>query len=321
MERDPGSRDAPAQEVIPPGFLATLPAAAARRLLADAVRIDVPAGGTVYRDEESGRAIVVLHGLLRLYMRAPDGRQVTIRYTRPGEIVGLALVIGGPAPVSIQALTSASVVALRIDVLRALLETDPAVARACAEELARQLFRAFDEIAEQAFLSVRQRVARQLLDLAVHADDGTLLARVSQQELADAIASAREVVARALHELRQVGLVRLARTASSSATRSGSATRPAALRPKRRCLAVHDRGPAWPLPARGHRSSAHSVRLTARRVGQREALLFGPQGPRWNVAVHHDPGSFTCVEAGPCIPASDERGVDLHGCAARCPRR
>ena len=94
-----------------------------------------------------------------------------------------------------------------------MLETDPAVARACAEELARQLIRAFDEIADQAFLSVRQRVARQLLDLGVPADGGTLLASVSQQELADAIASGREVVSRALHELQRAGLV--------SSTRAG----------------------------------------------------------------------------------------------------
>jgi CRP/FNR family transcriptional regulator len=212
MDREPSQRDAPEREAIPAGFLATLPEPAALRLLADALRIDVPAGGVVYRDEERGRAIVVLHGLLRTYMSSLDGRQVTVRYTRAGEIVGLALVVGGPAPISIEALTSASVVALRIDVLRTLLETDPAVARACAEELARQLFRAFDEIADQAFLGVRQRVARQLLDLAVYGDDGTLVARVSQQEIADAIASGREVVSRALHELRQAGLVESTRT-------------------------------------------------------------------------------------------------------------
>jgi CRP/FNR family transcriptional regulator, cyclic AMP receptor protein len=217
VEHDPRHRDEAAQEAIPAGFLATLPETAAVRLLADAVRIDVPAGGTVYRDEERGRVIVVLRGLLRTYLSSVDGRQVTIRYTRSGEVVGLALVLGGPAPITIQAMTSASVVALRIDVLRALLETDPAVARACAEELARQLFRAFDEIADQAFLSVRQRVARQLLDLAVHTDDGTLVARVSQQALADAIASGREVVARAIHELQQAGLV--------SSTRAGIAVR------------------------------------------------------------------------------------------------
>jgi CRP/FNR family transcriptional regulator, cyclic AMP receptor protein len=207
VERDRAERDAPIREARTSGFLATLPAESAERLLADAIRMDVPAGGTVYRDEERGRAIVVVHGLLRTFLKSADGRQVTIRYVGPGEIVGLALVIGGPAPVSIQAVTSASVVALRIDVLRALLQTEPAVARACAEELARQLFLAFSEIADQAFLSVRQQVARQLLDLAVPAEGGGLIARVNQQTLAEAIASSREVVSRALRELHQAGLV------------------------------------------------------------------------------------------------------------------
>ncbi len=213
MEQDPGARETEAGHDIPSGFLTTLPTAAARRLLADALRIDVPAGATIYREEERGRVIVVLRGLLRTYLNSPDGRQVTIRYTRSGEVVGLALVIGGPAPITIQALTGASVLALRVDVLRALLESDPAVARACAEELARQLFLSFDEIGEQAFLSVRQQVARQLLDLAVHTDEGILVARVNQQELADAIASGREVVSRALRELHEAGLV--------SSTRAG----------------------------------------------------------------------------------------------------
>jgi CRP/FNR family transcriptional regulator, cyclic AMP receptor protein len=202
-----GQDEASRREPAALAFLARLPESAAAQLLAQGLEIDIPAGGTVYRSEEQPRAIVVRKGLLRLYRSSPDGRQVTIRYARDGDVVGLALVLEGPAPMTIQALTGASVVALRIDLLRRLLETDPAVARACAEELARQLFRAFDEIAEQAFMSVRQRVCRQLLDLAVHAQDGRLVVTVSQQELADAIASTREVVARALRELREARLI------------------------------------------------------------------------------------------------------------------
>ncbi len=194
-------------EAIPAGFLATLPADAAERLLQDAIQIDVPASGIVYGYDERPRSIVVLTGLLRVFMRSADGRQVTVRYARDGDVVGLALILGGPIPISIEALTPASVVGLRIDVLRSLLESDPAVARACAQELARQLASAFDEIADCAFLGVRQKVARQILDLSVHATDGTLVARVTQQKLAETIASAREVVARAVHELREAGLV------------------------------------------------------------------------------------------------------------------
>lgn len=175
--------------------------------MADALRIAVPAGGEIFQDDAEPRAIVVLEGLLRLYLGSYGGREVTIRYARSGDVLGLALVLGGPAPVTIQALTQASIMAPRMSVLRRLIERDPDVARACAAELARQLVAAFDEIAEQTFFTVRQRVARRLLDLAAHRADGTLVARVSQQELADAIGSTREVVARALRELRKEELV------------------------------------------------------------------------------------------------------------------
>jgi CRP/FNR family cyclic AMP-dependent transcriptional regulator len=194
------------------GFLGTLPPAAADELLADALEIDVPAGGEVYQSDEQPRAILVRQGLLRLYGSSVDGREVSIRYARTGDVLGLALVLGGgPAPVAIQALTGASVLALRISVLRRLFDTDAAVARACAAELALQLVRAFDEIAEQAFFTVRQRVARRLLDLATYRPDGVLVVRATQQELADAIASTREVVARALRELRKAGLIAASR--------------------------------------------------------------------------------------------------------------
>jgi CRP/FNR family transcriptional regulator, cyclic AMP receptor protein len=60
-----------------------------------------------------------------------------------------------------------------------------------------------------AFGSVKQRVATHLLDLGSSEQDrdGSLVARVSQQELADAVGSVREVVARVLRELRLSGIV------------------------------------------------------------------------------------------------------------------
>jgi CRP/FNR family cyclic AMP-dependent transcriptional regulator len=193
------------------GFLVDLPEAAADRLLADAIRIDVPAGAIVYREEEPPRLFVVVTGILRAYMSASDGRQVTFRYGRTGDVMGLAFVIGGPGPLTIQAMTAASVVALRVETLRALLAVDPAVASVCAAELTRQLYQALDDVALSAFHSVRQRIARHLLDLATPEDDGSLVVGVGQQELADAIASAREVVARVLHELRVEGLIETGR--------------------------------------------------------------------------------------------------------------
>jgi CRP/FNR family transcriptional regulator len=193
------------------GFLVALPPSATERLLSEAIRINVPAGALIYRDEESPRLIVVVKGLLRVFLTSADGRQVTVRYARSGDVAGLVLVIGGPAPESIQAMTSSLVVALRVDTLRSLLATEPGVASACAEELTQELHQLLDDLSEQAFLSVRQRLARQLLLLATAGPGHDLVVRASQQELADAIGSVREVVTRNLHQLHEEGLIDISR--------------------------------------------------------------------------------------------------------------
>ncbi len=193
------------------GFLFTLPTDAAERLLTEGIRISIPGGALVQGDEDSPRLIVVVSGLLRVFLSSPDGRQVTVRYARRGDVAGLLQVIGGPAPTSIQAMTGSSVVALRVETFRSMLASDPAVARACAEELTRQLYRALDEISEQTFLSVRQRVARQLLDLVAAGDDPPFVVRLRQQDLADEIGTVREVMTRTLHQLRDDGLIEISR--------------------------------------------------------------------------------------------------------------
>ncbi len=211
MNRQAHALDELALDGLEGGFLFALPREATERLLSDAIRINVPAGALIYRDGEPPRLIVVVKGLVRVFLSSTEGRQVTVRYARSGDVVGLALVIGGPAPESIQAMTSALVVALRVNALRALLATDPGVAGACAAELTRQLQWLLEDISEQAFLSIRQRLARQLLLLAIAGPGHELLVHASQQELADAIGSVREVVTRNLHHLHVEGLIDISR--------------------------------------------------------------------------------------------------------------
>lgn len=207
MDRSERHVEASSPGVPDRGFLASLPQVAADRLLAEGIRINLPAGAVVYRDEETPRLIVVVHGLLRAYLTSADGRQVTTRYARSGDVAGLVLVLGGPVAMSIQAMTSSLVVALRVDTMRALIASDPGVASACAVELTRQLHEVLAELSDQAFLPVRQRLVRELLRLADPGPGGRLVVRASQQELADAIGSVREVVTRNLHQLRVEGLV------------------------------------------------------------------------------------------------------------------
>jgi CRP/FNR family cyclic AMP-dependent transcriptional regulator len=207
---DPDVADAMARS-----FLGRLPAELIDRLLAEGERADYPAGTTIYREGASPRAVLVIDGLLRVYMTSPEGRQVTVRYARGGDVLGIAVLVGGPVNVSVQALAPSSLFRINAQTLIQAARQDARVAWAVAEELNRRLYDTLQQTAINAFGTVRQRVAAHLLDLASaqQRPQGRLVAQVSQQELADAVGSVREVVARVLREFR---LARLVATAPDS---------------------------------------------------------------------------------------------------------
>ena len=201
--------DQEVEDALRRSFLGGLPRELVEDLLAGGQRTDYPAGSTIYREGSAPRAELVVRGLLRVFMSSPEGRQVTVRYAREADVLGIAVIIGGPANVRVQTISDSSL--FRIDVRRLVdaARGDGRIAWALAEELNRRLYDTLQQTAVNTFGSVRQRVAAHLLDLASaqqHPQD-RLVARVTQQELADAVGSVREVVARALRALRVAGVV------------------------------------------------------------------------------------------------------------------
>lgn len=188
--------------------MSSLPKPALEKLLTDAFQIEVPAGGTIYSEGGEPRAVLVVAGLVRVFMTSPEGRQVTVRYARRGDVLGVAAFVGGPPPVNVQAITACTLLSLNVVTLANLAKEDARIAWAFAEEVTRRLFDVLDELSGNVFGSVRQRVIRHLLDLSERpSPSDPLVARVSQQGLADAVGSVREVVARVLGELRRLHLI------------------------------------------------------------------------------------------------------------------
>ena len=190
-------------------FLAELPAEVVSELLVGGERADYPAGTTVYQPRSEPQTALVVRGLLRNFLVSPEGRQVTYRYTRPGDVLGIPVLVGGPVDVGVQAVEPSSLFRISSRALTAAARRDPRVSWAIAEFLTRRLYENLEQTAVNAFGSVRQRVAGHLLDLASRRQQprGWLAARVSQQELADAAGSVREVVARVLRDLRTAGII------------------------------------------------------------------------------------------------------------------
>ena len=195
------------EAAIAASLLAELSPPLRERLLVDALTVDLPAGSTIYRGEDAPRCTLVVAGLVRVVLLAPDGRTVTVRYARAGELLGVPTIVGGPASVAAQLVTDSRLLLLNVQTIRRLGETEPEVAWLLAREVTRRLYDTLDAVADNAFGSLRQRVARHLLDLATGERDGKLVAAVTQQELAEAVGSARPAIARVVAELRELGLV------------------------------------------------------------------------------------------------------------------
>jgi CRP/FNR family transcriptional regulator, cyclic AMP receptor protein len=201
--------DAEVAAAMAGSFLGGLPSGLVGELLRAGDRTDYPPGSTIYRPGSSPRTLLVVRGLLRVYMSSPEGRHVTVRYARDRDVLGIAVLVGGPANVGVQTLEESTLFRIDSATLTAAARGDSRVTWLLAEELNRRLYATLQQTAINAFGSVRQRIATHLLDLASAQQrrQGHLVAHVSQQELADAVGSAREVVARVLRDLRLAHLV------------------------------------------------------------------------------------------------------------------
>lgn len=186
--------------------MARLPAEVLTRLLDGQTVIRAAAGGVLYRPGEVAGLHLVAEGLLRVSMSSEEGRQVTVRYARRGDVLGVPVSVSGSAPVSVHAVTDAVAVATRPGMLPVLAQRDPRIGLWMAEELAARVDGLLQELARNTFWPVRRRLARHLLDLAANAQEGEdLVVRASHQELADHVGTVREVVARTISALRADG--------------------------------------------------------------------------------------------------------------------
>jgi CRP/FNR family transcriptional regulator len=206
--------DDQARAAIAASSLGSLPQEVIAELTAGAKRLRVPARTTVHHEgADPPHLELVLAGLVRVQVAAADGRTMTVRYARPGDLMGVATLYAPIArPFGIQALADSELLAFRPAVVRGWADRDPRVARALLTETSQRVMSFVSEFSGHAFANVRQRIARHLLDLA--SDDqrpDVFMAPISQQELADGVGTVREVVVRVLRELREVGVVQTGR--------------------------------------------------------------------------------------------------------------
>jgi len=190
-------------------FLDRMPRESREQVLVNSSRIRYTAGTIPFQAGDADRADILEKGFARLYLTSSEGRQTTIRYVHPGELMGGLLVMGGVFDGSVQMIMDSTGIHLDLHTVRRRVDVDPAVGKALAADLAQRYTHCVRTIALHAFGSVVQRVAFDLLDRACRTQlsGGHLEAAVSQQEIADGIGSVRPVVAKGLTAIRARRLV------------------------------------------------------------------------------------------------------------------
>jgi len=195
------------------GLLSRLSEEVVSAVVAGGHRVEYPAGAVALRWDDSPKAGVVLRGTLRAYIARPDGGQVTTRYLAAGDMTGVFAPRQPQITRAVQALEPCELLFIDAARMKELSVAMPQFAWALIEELTTVLHSTHKSLYVRSVGSVRQRVVCALLDRAEVSGGVSAGLRVpgTQQELANAVGSVREVVANVLQALRREGLVEIRR--------------------------------------------------------------------------------------------------------------
>lgn len=196
-------------------LLSLLSSAKQKRVLEGSTRANYRAGAVAFRPGPPGRAFLLDTGLARVYMSARDGREATVAFVHPGNLVGARNLIRGipierdPPLTGVQAVIDSTFTMLDIEKVCRLAATDIEVMTALATHLAQRVHYDLLVVAVRTLGTVSERLAFDLLDRASTAQiaNGRLEATATHEDLAYSIGSSREVVGRSLKELRSAGIV------------------------------------------------------------------------------------------------------------------
>src|SRR5213593_4178165 len=102
------------------GFIARLSPAIASELIDGAPSVYYPEGSIIFSNGSGTTAALVVSGLLRYYMAGADGRELTVRYVGPGDMVGTLISERSSLSTRAQAIRPSVLLHLDVDRLQAL---------------------------------------------------------------------------------------------------------------------------------------------------------------------------------------------------------
>ena len=167
------------------------------------------------RGDESDALYIVIDGLVRIWVGSENGKELTITILEDGDVFGeIGLLDGLPRSASATALEETSLLLVRRATLQSMLEEDPKLSLHIIELLCERLRFNTNALSDFAFMDLRGRLARKLMDLALSHGKLTgnrvaFARKFSQTELANMLAVSREAINKQLAPLMQENVLEI----------------------------------------------------------------------------------------------------------------
>jgi CRP/FNR family transcriptional regulator len=171
----------------------------------------VERGDIIVFEGDSPEALYfVASGAVKIFRTSTDGKEQVLNIVRPGDSFNdVPAFDGGPNLASAQAMGPVTLYGMRKHALDIFLQDYPRVAVSIANVLAAEVRHLVSLVEDLSFRPVVGRVAKVLLE---HAVDGTSPGqRLTQQDMAAIVGTAREVVSRSLKALQSDGVIKIDR--------------------------------------------------------------------------------------------------------------
>jgi CRP-like cAMP-binding protein len=200
------------RNVLQESFLGAFPESALRKLENGARVTTLSARQLLYDPEIS----IIGEGTVSAYVDDGYGRHLTVSYMRRPRAIGVDIAAGRGFPVAFQAVVDTTIIRITRAQFDEVREDNSEVGWAAAQELTHYLDDLLAEIVRVAFRPVRARIAHHLLALTDCEHQA-----IHQAELAAAVGSVREVVARNLGPLRKACLVEISQAGVEATDEEG----------------------------------------------------------------------------------------------------
>ncbi len=200
--------DSAVTSAVQHSFLAAVDKGLLSKIVSRARACEISAGRVFIDHSRPNRCGVIVSGRARVYALGRDGAQITVRRVSRGAAVGVRAMTGTPNALRVVAETDVEFLELDAATVLAGAQKDVSLAWAIAREVSLRLCDTEDMLQSGVGLSVMERVARALLDMAGELDGAVV---VSQEALAERVGSSRESVGKTVRDLEARGLIQLSR--------------------------------------------------------------------------------------------------------------